>query len=188
MSIYVGQINLFAFNFAPVGFLLCDGSLLPIADYDVLFVLIGTTYGGDGQTTFAVPDLRGRIPLGQGAGAGLSSRTIGEAAGAESVTLAVTHLPAHTHVIDASSTTAALACKLGAGNSRSAVGTVPAIESTGVTMPYSSAAADVAMGGTIAPASTPASGATGGTTPHENMQPFLVLNYCISYTGIFPSQ
>lgn len=188
MSIYVGQINLFGFNFAPVSFLRCDGSLQPIAQYDVLFTLIGTTYGGDGVTTFGMPNLCGRVPIGMGTGPGLAPRTLGELGGTESVTLTLGQLAAHTHPIDATGTTAALACKLGAGNSRSPVGAVPAIEATGVTNPYSSAAADTAMAGAIAPGTSPPSGATGGTTPHENMQPYLVLNYCIAYEGIYPSQ
>ena len=178
---YVGQIVLVGFNFAPSGFLLCDGSLQPISQYDVLFNLIGTTYGGDGQTTFAVPDLRGRVPIHQGNGYVLAQK-----AGTETVTLLTTEMPGHTHTIDASQVTGALACRNGPGTSRSPVGNVPAIELTGVTMPYSSQSPDVAMGGSVAGSGN--SAATGSSQPHDNMQPYTVLNYCIASDGIFPSQ
>jgi len=185
---YIGQIILVGFNFAPVGFLPCDGQLLSIAQNDVLFQVIGTTYGGDGQTTFALPDLRGRVPIGMGQGPGLSSRIIGEQAGKENQALAVSNLPVHTHSIDMSNVAASVACKAGAGNSRSPVGNILAGEAGGVTRTYTSAAADAAMGGTLAPATIAPTGAAGTTGAHENMQPFLVMNYCIAVSGVFPSQ
>lgn len=184
---YIGQIILVGFNFAPVGFLACDGSLLPIVQFEALFNLIGTTYGGDGQTTFAVPDLRGRVPMGMGQGPGLSPRTIGEASGSESVTLNTNQIPQHTHVVDASATTGAIQCKAGAGNTTSPAGGVMAGEAAGVTMLYSSQPADSVMGNLSAGASAP-SGSTGGSQPHDNMRPYLVLSYCIAAEGIFPSQ
>ena len=185
---YVGQIILVGFNFAPVGWFPCDGRLLPIAQFDVLFNLIGTTYGGDGQTTFALPDLRGRVPIGQGTGTGLSSRLIGEQSGAEAIALTASQIPAHTHAINTSALTASVASKTGAGNSRSPVGNIPAGEAAGVTMMYSSQAPDVTMGGNLGAGSSASTASTGGGGAHDNMQPFAVMQYCISTIGIFPSQ
>jgi microcystin-dependent protein len=185
---YVGQIILVGFNFAPVGWFPCDGRLLPIAQYDVLFNLIGTTYGGDGQTTFALPDLRGRVPIGMGAGPGLSQRTIGEIGGSETVTLAGTQIPSHTHAIDNSALTASVACQTGAGNSQSPVGNVPAREAAGVTLPYSTQSRDATMGGALGAGTSVATASTGGSGGHDNMQPHAVLQYCISAFGVFPSQ
>jgi len=184
---YIGQIILVGFNFAPVGFAACDGRLLSIAQNQALFALLGTTYGGDGQSTFALPDLRGRVPMGQGQGPGLSSRAIGEIGGNETVTLTTNQIAQHTHVIDASATTGTIQCKAGAGNTQSPAGGVLAGEAAGVTMVYSSQAADSVMGNLSAGASAP-TGSTGGTQPHDNMQPFLVMTYCIAVEGIFPSQ
>jgi len=178
---YVGQIILVGFNFAPQGFLTCDGSLQPISDFETLFQLIGTTYGGDGQSTFAVPDLRGRIPIHQG-----NSHVIGEAGGSENITLSASQIPAHTHVVDASTVKGAIACTAAKANTRSPVNAVPAMEATGVTLPYSSAAPDTAMGASIT--ATAPSGATGGSQAHTNLQPYLVMNYCIAWAGIFPTQ
>jgi len=184
---FVGQIILVGFNFAPAGWFPCDGRLLPIAQFDVLFTLIGTTYGGDGNTTFALPDLRGRVPIGQGTGAGLTPRTIGESAGAETVTLSGTQLPPHTHAIDTSALSATIACKTGAGNSQSPVGNVPAREAAGVTLPYSTAAPDVTMGATLGAGTGASTAATGAGGAHDNMQPYAVMQYCISTLGVFPS-
>jgi microcystin-dependent protein len=185
---YLGQIILVGFNFAPVGFLPCDGRLLAIAENPALFNLIGTTYGGDGQTTFGLPDLQGRVPMNQGQGPGLSPRTIGELGGVENVTLLTTQVPQHTHVVNTALVTAAISCKTGAGNTASPVGNVPAGEAAGVTMTYSSQAADSQMGGTLNAGATASSGQTGGNFPHDNMQPFVAMQYCIALQGIFPSQ
>lgn len=185
---YVGEIILVAFNFAPAGWEFCNGKLLLIADYDTLFNLIGTTYGGDGQTNFAVPDLRGRIPVGVGQGPGLQSYILGERAGVETITLTQPQLAGHPHAIDTSALTATAKCKSGPAlaNQRTAVANVYALEAAGATMPYSSATPDatmnanpVAISGNTAPA--------GGSQPHDNVQPFLALNFCISLYGIFPS-
>lgn len=165
---YVGEIRLFGGNFAPLGWAFCDGRLLPISENDTLFMLIGTTYGGDGESTFALPDLRSRVPIHWGTGPGLSSRIIGEAAGVESVTLTQQQIPVHNHAVPVSSTVA---------GSRSAVGGVPAALPSDVA--YSSAAANEDRAPT-----TP----TGGSQPHENLQPYLAVNYIISLFGIFPSQ
>lgn len=170
---FVGEIRLFGGNFAPVGWAFCDGSLLSIAQNDVLFALIGTTYGGDGQTTFALPDLRGRVPVHQGQGPGLSPRLIGQMAGVENVTLLSSQLPSHNHVLNATATPAAA----GTGVAGSLTGATPA-------------------GGTQFYGSTPGGGAmaaqvlqpAGTGLPHNNVAPFLGMNFIISLFGIFPSQ
>ena len=168
---FVAEIRIFAGNFAPVGWMFCDGSLLAIAENDTLFNLIGTTYGGDGQNTFALPDLRGRIPIHFGTGAGLSSRVLAEAGGAEAVTLDASRLPTHTHGWRASSAQA----QATAGP----VGSVTA--SAGSTLLYGSGAPTAAL----APqAVLPA----GDSQPHENLAPYLCVNFIISLYGIYPSQ
>ena len=161
---YVGEIRMFAGNFAPAGWMFCEGQLIPISENETLFQLIGTTYGGDGQSTFALPDLRGRVPIHQGNG-----HILAEAAGVESVTLTVTQIPAHSHPLLASNEI---------GNDANATSNLPA-ESSIITG-YQAAAPSIAM----APQSiTP----TGGSQPHSNMQPFLCVNFIISMFGIFPS-
>lgn len=188
---FIGEIILVGFNFAPQGWAFCDGSLLPISENDTLFALIGTTYGGDGQTTFGLPDLRGRVPIGTGQGQGLpSSYTLGESGGTETITLTSQQMPAHAHVLDARSVATAR-CRNESANSPSPVGHVPAIEAAGVTMTYSNQPPDAAMAG----AALVFNGINlslslqnaGGSQPHDNMQPFLTMNYCISLFGIFPS-
>jgi microcystin-dependent protein len=165
-SPFVGEIRIFAGNFAPVGWELCAGQLLPISEYDVLFNLIGTTYGGDGQSTFGLPDLRGRIPVHQGSGF-----VIGQSAGVETVTLTQNQLPAHTHAFTASANNAVTA---------NAEGNV--LAQTPSYTPY--------IGG--APANTPLApssvSAVGGSQPHDNLQPYICINYIISTFGIFPTQ
>lgn len=167
---YVGQIMAFGGNYAPQGWALCDGSLLSIDQYQVLFTLIGTTYGGDGQTTFALPDLRGRAALHQGQGPGLSSYSLGQAGGAEAVTLTVGQLPPHSHPVLGNS---------GAGTSPNPSGAVWA--GSPVSVYTAGAAANAAMNATAVSAS-------GGSQPHDNMLPFLTLNFCIALEGIYPSQ
>jgi microcystin-dependent protein len=163
---YVGEIRMFAGNFAPAGWMFCSGQLLSIAENEVLFQLIGTTFGGDGQSTFALPDLRGRIPVHQGSGAGISL-IVGESAGSETVTLTTQALPVHSH-------TAVVAS--GVGHLSEPQGAVPAAH-------RDFAAYDAALGATMAAAVAPA----GGNQPHENMPPFLCVNFIISLFGIFPS-
>lgn len=162
---YVGEIRMFAGNFAPLGWKFCDGQLLPIAENETLFQLIGTTYGGDGQSTFGLPDLRGRITLHQGGGFILA-----ETGGVETVTLTTAQIPAHSHPMLGTSSNA---------SGTSAVGAVPA------TIPIFG----VRAYGTDAPKSTlsPQSvSPVGNSQPHENRQPFLCVNYIISLFGIFP--
>jgi microcystin-dependent protein len=127
MSAYIGEIILVAFNFPPAGYVLCNGALLPIAEYDALFALIGTTYGGDGQTTFAVPDLRGRVAVNDGSGGG-STYFLGETGGAESVTVAPSQMPPHSHAIDISGLTATARCRSGAADQVCPAGAVHAME------------------------------------------------------------
>jgi microcystin-dependent protein len=160
---YIGEIRIFAGNFAPVGWLLCQGQLLPISQYDVLFNLIGTTYGGDGQNTFALPNLASRIPYHQGSG-----YTLGQTGGVESVTLTTQQLPVHNHLAMANTTTADQA--LPTSNFWGA----------GSLVAYSSSAPTVTM---LPSALLPA----GGSQPHENMPPFLCLNFIIATEGIYPS-
>jgi len=164
---YIGEIRIFAGNFAPSGWLFCEGQLLQIADNDALFNLIGTTYGGDGTTTFALPDLRGRIPIHVGQGHGLS-----EAAGVESVTLLVAQMPAHSHALQASQDPADPTSGPDGGVTGDAGSANPI---------YGSAAP-----GTSLHASAVA--ASGGAQPHENLAPYLCVNFIISLFGIFPSQ
>lgn len=168
---YVGEIRLFAGNFAPLGWALCDGSVLSIAENEVLFNLIGTTYGGDGQTTFALPDMRGRVPLHQGAGPNLSPRVIGQSAGAEQVTVSPAQLPSHNHQLNATTNAASAGSAL-AGSLTGAAATTNFYGST----PGGGALASQAML------------TAGGSQPHNNMAPFLGLNFIISLFGVFPSQ
>jgi microcystin-dependent protein len=184
-SPYLSEIALFAFGFAPQGWATCSGQLLPINQNQALFSLLGTTYGGNGQTTFALPDLRGRVPMGFGPDPA-PGHDRGETGGSETATLAVAHLPQHVHVIDASGLTATAACTNGAANQRSPVGAIPAMEAAGVTAAYSNAPPDGTMkAGGVPIAMT--TGVTGGGQPHANRQPYLALNYCIALQGVFPS-
>lgn len=166
---YVGEIRIFAGNFAPQGWALCQGQLLPVADTEALFNLIGTTYGGDGANTFALPDLRGRLPIHQGTGPGLSTRSIGQTGGAEQVTLTEAQLPAHSHTVLASTT----AGKAAPGPA--------AMLSAGAIQIYGTGTPNTPM------SPQAVSTSPGGAQPHPNMPPFLGLNYIISLFGIFPS-
>ncbi|MDH4393108.1 MAG: tail fiber protein [Aquabacterium sp.] len=167
---FVGEVRLFAGNFAPAGWSFCDGSLYAISEAEALFALIGTTYGGDGQSTFAMPDLRGRVPVHQGTGNGLSTRTMGEPGGTETVALTTQQMPAHTHALRASSAAATGSAPGGA-----------VLADTGAVNSYGSGTPSQAMAaGALA--------AQGGNQPHENMAPFLTVSYIISLFGIFPQQ
>lgn len=161
---YVGEIRMVGFNFAPDGWAFCNGQLLAIADYETLFNLIGTTYGGDGQSTFGLPNLQGRIPLHQASG-----YVLGEIGGTETVTLTVSQIPAHLHTLRA---------QTGAGSQPSPSGGVWASSS----LAQFSTGAPTA---TMAPTSLLNSG---GNQPHDNIPPFLAVNFVISLFGVFPSQ
>ena len=189
MQPHVGEIILVGFNFAPAGWAFCNGQLLAISEFETLFNLIGTTYGGDGQTTFAVPDLRGRAPIAPGQGPGLSNHTLGETGGSETVTLLEGQLPQHTHPIALNALAAAPRCRNAAGNQQTPVGNVPAIEAAGVTATYSNAVPDANMNaGAVTMNGAVVASPAGGSQAHSNLQPYLTLNYCISLFGIFPSQ
>ena len=161
---YVGEIRIFAGNFAPAGWAICDGSLIPISENETLFNLIGTTYGGDGQSTFALPDLRSRFPVHQGAGFVLAQE-----GGVETVTLTQNQMPSHIHVPLGNSA---------AGTAASPQGNVWAKSAQNQ---FLAAAPNAAM-------AAGALGSAGGSQPHENMMPFLAVNFILSLFGIFPSQ
>ncbi|WP_282940364.1 tail fiber protein [Paenibacillus sp. RC67] len=166
---YVGEIRMFAGNFAPAGWMLCQGQILPISENDTLFNLIGTTYGGDGQSTFALPDLRGRIPIHAGMSNG-NSYQLGGMGGTEQVTLTVNQIPAHTH---------AMIGQPKRGNTNSPQDAFWA-KSTLNQFAAPSNSPQPMNPGSISPA--------GGSQPHENMMPYLAVNFIISLYGIYPSQ
>ena len=163
---YVGEIRMFAGNFAPAGWMFCEGQLLPISENETLFNLIGTTYGGDGQSTFALPDLRGRIPIHQGNGL-----TLAETGGAEEVTLTVNQIPAHGHPFLASNNN---------GTSANAQGN-DICSSPSINLYLEGQSPDVNLNPAVV-------AATGGSQPHTNFQPYLCVDFIISLFGIFPSQ
>jgi len=167
---FVGEIRMFAGNFAPRGWAFCDGQLLAVSQNDALFSLLGTIYGGDGRTTFGLPDLRGRIPIHAGEGPGLSLRRLGSKSGAEKVTLTVNQLPSHTHPMKASSDPAVVPNPQGA-----MLGTSNVIEL------YSGDPADSNM-------STNAITAVGGSRSHTNLMPYLCIHFIIALVGIYPSR
>ncbi len=181
---YLSEIALFSFGFAPQGWATCSGQLLPINQNQALFALLGTTYGGNGQTTFALPDLRGQVPLGFSDSA--PGYSLGEKGGRETVSLTLATLPSHTHVIDTSALTATAACTNGPANQRTPVGGIPAAEAAGVTAVYSNAPPDGTMKAGAVPVAMTA-GTAGDGQPHDNRQPFLALTYCIALQGTFPS-
>jgi microcystin-dependent protein len=167
---YIGEIRMFAGNFAPDGWAFCAGQLLSIAQNDVLFSLIGTIYGGDGQSTFGLPDLQGRIPVHMGTSPQSSSTyVLGQKGGAENVTLQVSEMPAHTHVVHAQSENGM------GGNPKDGVWASSSLE------PYSSEAPDEMMNAL-------AVSFVGGSQPHDNMMPFVCVSFIISLFGIYPSQ
>jgi microcystin-dependent protein len=171
---YVGEIRMFAGNFAPAGWMFCDGSLIPISENETLFNVIGTTYGGDGQQTFALPDLRGRASMHMGTGSDGGTATIGGIAGVESVTLTSQQIPSHTHSMNA----AAAASVLSPQNALPAVpsSTVGGLQTYAPT------------GGTLVTLRPTMVQVSGGSQPHENFQPYLCVSFIISLFGIFPSQ
>jgi microcystin-dependent protein len=173
---YIGEIRIFAGNFPPAGWAFCDGQLMAISENETLFTLIGTTYGGDGQETFGIPDLRGRVPTHQGTSSG-QTYIIGEMAGVETVTLSVTQIPIHTHAL-VSTATAASVDKPSGQSIFADMG--PSGVNLNAFVPY-----DGTNQVTMSPASV---SPVGGNQPHENMQPYLGLNFIISLFGIFPTQ
>jgi microcystin-dependent protein len=166
---FIGEVKMFGGTFAPRGWAYCNGQLLPIAENEPLFFLIGTTYGGDGQTTFALPDLQGRAPMHAGQGVGLTPRTLGEMTGAEGVTLLTGQIPSHTHQLNATATP-----------TTGAPGNTVALASTSGPSIYRAATNLVPMGAVLSPNS--------GGQPHENRQPYLAVSFIIALEGIFPSR
>jgi microcystin-dependent protein len=166
---FIGQITLFAGNFAPRGWAFCNGQELMIAQNTALFSILGTTYGGNGQTTFALPDLRGRVPVHPGQGPGLTNRNLGETGGGEQMQLEVSHMPAHVHPLRATTTTAT-----------STIPTNRVLAASPGTNIYGTNANTSMAGGM--------SRAVGGGQPHNNMQPWQCINYIIALEGIFPAR
>lgn len=158
---FIGKIGLFAFNFAPRNWNACNGQVLPIQQYAALFTILSTTFGGNGTTTFALPDLRGRMPLQQGTGPGLSVRSLGETGGAETVTLLSTQIPAHNHALS---------------------GTFKQVRPRGTTPPVVTGGATGGDRGSVSSALSNA----GSGLPHNNMSPYLAINMCVAIAGIFP--
>lgn len=172
MDPFIGEIRLFAGNFAPRGWALCDGSRLPISQYRELYSILGTVYGGDGKTTFALPDFRGRAPVHAGAGPGLTPYVPGQTGGTSNVALMVNEMPSHTHQPIAASTVNATSPAEGVwGSTQSVRGSI---------------AAYAAGGGSSTPMSPSAIKPAGSSAPHNNMQPYLGLNFIIALDGIFP--
>jgi microcystin-dependent protein len=170
MDPYIGQIMLFAGNFAPVGWALCNGQLMSISQNSALFAILGTTYGGDGVTTFGLPDLRGRVPLHFGQGPGLGNYTLGEKAGVEAVTLTTQQMPIHGHAFTPG-------CSTDPPNAQTPENSVPAQLDTQV---YGSEANAAMRPGNSTNA--------GGSQPHDNLQPYLCVTFIIALQGIFPSR
>lgn len=166
---YIGQIAIVGFDFAPRGWASCDGQILSIAQNTALFSLLGTTYGGDGQTTFALPDLRGRVPIHRGQGPGLSNYSLGQSGGSQTITLTTAQLPAHSHSVNAVTTD---------GNTSIPTGALPAGTKT-LDPEYSNLTSNTAM-------STSMIGSTGGGQPVSIIQPYLTVHYIIALQGVFP--
>jgi microcystin-dependent protein len=181
MESYIGEIRMFAGDYAPQGWLPCDGSLQSISAYQTLYSLIGTTYGGNGTTTFGLPDLRGRIPVGQGQGQALSPRTIGQMSGTETVALAVSELPSHSHIVNG---TASPATTVTPGNTVTlAAATAPAANYL-VSLP-SPRVERVLDNHTIG---NTGGNATGGANPHDNVMPSFAVTFIICTNGIYPQK
>jgi microcystin-dependent protein len=169
---FVAEIRIFPFNFAPKGWAFCDGQILPLSQNTALFSLLGTTYGGDGKSTFALPDLQGSAPMHPGQGPGLSLHDLGETGGSETVTLLESEIPVHTHALNASQ---------GDGTERTpSAGGTGQLLATGIAISqYQTPGAQTNLNdAVVAP--------VGGDQPHNNMQPYLTLNFCIALQGVYP--
>ena len=168
---FVAEIRIFPFNFPPTGWAFCNGQLMPISQNTALFSLLGTTYGGDGKSTFALPDMQSNAPMQPGQGQGLSLRDLGEMSGVESITLLVSEIPVHTHALRAS---------IEPGDNRLPSPTVALSTSTGAFAYVASNPTTQMAFQALPPA--------GGGLPHNNMQPYLTLNFCIALQGVFPQR
>lgn len=167
---FVGEVRMFGFNFAPRGWSFCNGQLIAIAQNTALFSLLGTTYGGNGTTTFGLPNLQGRFPMHWGSGPGLTNRNLGDTGGSPAVTLVSTQMPSHSHTANANSA---------GGNQLAPAGNRWAPDAAGANF-YAAAPSTTMAAGAI--------GLAGGNQPHENMQPYLAVNFCIAMQGVFPSR
>jgi microcystin-dependent protein len=167
---FIGQIMLVPYNFAPRGWAFCQGQILPIAQNTALFSLLGTTYGGNGQTTFALPDLRGRVAISSGQGPGLSNYDLGQASGTENTTLTINQMPTHNHLVN---------CNTEGSNTNIPTGAVPGETSVGNI--YANVLGAATMNNGMI-------NNTGGNQPFPILQPYLTINYCIALEGIFPSR
>ena len=167
---FVAEIRIFAGNFAPTGWAFCNGQLLPISQNTALFSLIGTFYGGDGKTTFALPNLQGRAPMHQGAGPGLTPRDLGESSGSDTVTLIASEMPSHTHAMVATASPASARAPADSALARSRNGNAYQTQTTQ----------------NIAAMAPTAIASAGGSLPHNNLQPYLTLTFIIALQGIFP--
>lgn len=175
---FLAEVRIFPFNFAPTGWATCDGQLMPISQNTALFSLLGTTYGGDGKSTFALPNLQGAAPMQPGQGQGLSLYDLGQTGGSDNVTLLTSEIPLHTHTAQVNTTNATLPTPAGNVPARIAFSTGT---QSGSGVAYSPNAPTVQMAPqALAPA--------GGSQPHNNMQPYLVLTFCIALQGIFPQR
>ena len=180
---FVAEIRIFPFNFAPTGWAFCNGQLLPLSQNTALFSLLGTTYGGDGKSNFALPDMQGNAPMQQGQGQGLSQRFLGEQSGVESVTLLTSEIPVHTHNFQASNNDPI-------PDDSNPVGKLPAKgnwddgSNAGVIAYYTPASGNPPLVQMAPQALSPA----GGGLPHNNLQPYLTVNFCIALQGVFPSR
>lgn len=185
MEPFIGMIVMFGGNFAPRGWAKCDGTLLAISQYQALFSILGTTYGGDGRTTFGLPALRGRVPMHYGQGPGLSNHPLGQKSGVENVTLNTNQIPSHTHGINASGT---LRVVREDGNTAEPAGAAIANVSPDTTMAYNNSTApdaDAAANSVVVSATATN---TGGNQDHTNMQPYLAVNFIIALQGTYPSR
>lgn len=168
---FVAEIRIFAFNFAPSGWAWCDGQLLPLSQNTALFSLLGTTYGGDGKSNFALPDLQGRVPMHPGQGPGLSLRDLGESSGVETVTLLEGEIPSHSHPVRVSSD----------------VASISAAEANALAVPRRNGAMYQSnTSQNLTPTAIESLATAGGGQPHNNMQPYLTTNFCIALQGVFP--
>jgi len=165
---FVAEIRIFPFNFAPTGWAFCDGQLISISQNTALFSLLGTTYGGNGINNFALPNFQGCAPMHSGQGPGLSLRSLGETGGSDTITLLATEIPVHTHAAN---------CNAGTGDQYSPAGNFWATDAGGNNEYNATAGSSMAAGGVAN---------TGGSQPHNNLQPYLVLNFCIALQGVFP--
>lgn len=167
---YVAEIRIFPFNFAPLGWAFCNGQILPISQNTALFSLVGTFYGGDGESNFALPNFQGAVPVGMGQGAGLSLYSIGQSGGSDEVTLIQSEMPSHQHAISAANVTGYLSSPAGNIWANSGKGRSPA---------YHTADSSASM-------SPQCLSPVGSSFPHNNMQPYLTLNFCIALQGVYP--